>query len=346
MVQVGLPDELIGSRQLWLCFNCADCSETCPQGAEPANLMAAARSYAIARYAPFRIGSLFDRRPLLGSLVAASMVLLFSVFIYAQRQIAASDALRLFGFIPYGFIHNLGLVVVMLVAALSVLTLVRMISRIAAIDARCTVEAERVSGTTRRLWALWDAVAVQSLAQKRYREDCQSRVNVRNWYLGKWFVHAAVMWGFLGLLVATALDYLLDVLGVKAAGTFVPLWYPTRLVGTLSGLLFMYGISVLLYRRLRGTDKAHGLSRGSDWIFLALLGASGASGFIVEIALYLPGAPAWGYWVFVLHVAVSITLLLLLSFTKFAHAVYRTVALYLDALAKSVPAGTTRGGAE
>jgi hypothetical protein len=50
--------------------------------------------------------------------------------------------------------------------------------------------------------------------------------------------------------------------------------------------------------------------------------------------------------VFVLHVAVSITLLLLLSFTKFAHAVYRTVALYLDALAKSVPAGTTRGGAE
>jgi hypothetical protein len=40
----------------------------------------------------------------------------------------------------------------------------------------------------------------------------------------------------------------------------------------------------------------------------------------------------WGYWMFIFHVAVSITLLLLLPFTKFAHAIYRIVALYIHAL--------------
>jgi nitrate reductase gamma subunit len=182
------------------------------------------------------------------------------------------------------------------------------------------------------LSALWDAVMVQSLGQKRYREECEAPENRKAWYFSKWFVHAATMWGFLGLLFATALNYFLDIIGVKETGTFVPLWYPTRLTGTLSGLLFIYGVTVLLYKRLKSVDKAHSFSRPSDWIFLTLLWLSGVTGFIIEIALYLPGAPAWGYWTFIFHVAVSITLLLLLPFTKFAHAIYRMVALYIHAL--------------
>jgi hypothetical protein len=35
---------------------------------------------------------------------------------------------------------------------------------------------------------------------------------------------------------------------------------------------------------------------------------------------------------FLFHVAVSMVLLLLLPFTKFAHAIYRIVALYINAL--------------
>jgi nitrate reductase gamma subunit len=156
-------------------------------------------------------------------------------------------------------------------------------------------------------------------------------------------VHAATMWGFLGLLFATALNYFLDIIGVKATGAFVPLWYPTRLIGTLSGLLFLYGVNVLLYKRWKAVDKAHSYSRPSDFTFLTLLWLAGVTGFIIEIALYLPGAPLWGYWMFIFHVAVSITLLLLLPFTKFAHAIYRIVALYIHALKpvakkESVPA--------
>ena len=236
-------------------------------------------------------------------------------------------------------VTDLGLAAIVLVGVLSLATIFTMIARIAGVNALPAAHPEH-GGRTRWVRAFWDAVVVQSIGQTRYREDCKPSKPARAWYLSRWFVHAAVMWGFMGLLLATALDYLLDVVGVKAAGTFVPLWYPVRLIGTLSGLLFMYGVSVLLYWRWRAGDKAHSLSLPSDWIFLVLLWVSGMTGFIIEIALYLPGAPRWGYWMFILHVAVSMTLLLLLPLSKFAHAPYRMVALYIHAL-KPLPEDET-----
>ena len=38
--------------------------------------------------------------------------------------------------------------------------------------------------------------------------------------------------------------------------------------------------------------------------------------------------PAWGYWVFLFHVAVAMELVLLAPFMKLAHAVYRPIALF------------------
>lgn len=331
MAQLGLRDKLLGSKELWLCYNCAQCSETCPKQAEPANFMAAARVYAIAHYDPLGIGRLFATVPQAGGIVAFLMVLFFSAFMYTQRETMSTESLKLFNFIPYEFIHTAGIVALALVGVASLLAILNMISRVA--RGRGISLATLFFGT-RMNWlsALWEAVAVQSLAQKRYREECDAEENGKPWYLAKWFVHAATMWGFLGLLSATILDYLLDILGLKPTGTAVPVWYPTRLLGTLAGLLFSYGVTVLLVKRLRSADKAHSYSRASDWIFLTLLWFTGITGFIVELALYLPQPPTWGYWLFLFHVAVAITLLLLLPFTKFAHSLYRIVALYVHAL--------------
>jgi len=331
MAQLGMKDELIGSQELWLCYNCGDCSETCPQGAEPANFMAAARCYAITHYSPFNISTLFCKHPVVGGIIVLFMVLFFSLFMYSEGQVMATDQLNLFNFIPYEFIHTVGLLAMVLFGVISVITILTMLRRIGRVN---DLTLKDFFKGTRMHWlkAFWNAVVVQSLWQKRYREECEAVENRKAWYFSKWFVHAAAMWGFLGLLFATALNYFLDIIGVKTTGTFVPLWYPTRLIGTLSGLLFMYGVSVLLYKRRNSVDKAHSYSRPSDFTFLILLWLSGVTGFIIEIALYLPGAPMWGYWMFIFHVGVSITLLLLLPLTKFAHSIYRIVALYVHEL--------------
>ena len=71
----------------------------------------------------------------------------------------------------------------------------------------------------------------------------------------------------------------------------------------------------------------------SDWMFLWLLWLAGLSGFVIELALYLPGAPAWSYVVFLVHVGIAMELVLLVPFTKFAHVIYRPVSLFLGSLA-------------
>jgi nitrate reductase gamma subunit len=84
----------------------------------------------------------------------------------------------------------------------------------------------------------------------------------------------------------------------------------------------------------------------SDWLFLLLLWTSGVTGFGLEIALYLPDGPAWGYWLFLVHVAVAMELVLLAPFTKFAHAAYRPVALFFLALAEGPGRSPKKGARE
>jgi len=182
--------------------------------------------------------------------------------------------------------------------------------------------------------ALWTALAVESLGQRRYRDDCDAAAAAAQpWYLRRWFLHAATMWGFLGLLAATILDYGLALLGIKETGTPVPLWYPVRLLGTVAGIALVYGATMLIVQRYRGRERSVRQSTAADWTLLALIWLTGVTGFALELALYLPSAPSWGYWMFLFHVAIAMELVILAPFMKLAHAVYRPVALFFLALA-------------
>ena len=181
--------------------------------------------------------------------------------------------------------------------------------------------------------ALWEAVGVESLGQKSYRSDCETyNPEEKPWYLQKWFAHASVMWGFLGLFTATALNYLLELLHIKETGTYMAIWHPIRLLGILAGILLVYGTTELIRRRWKKEDESYTHSTPSDWSFLILMWLAGVTGFALDIAVYLPQAQKWGYWMLIVHLIVIGELLLLAPFTKFAHAVYRIIALYFYAL--------------
>ena len=181
------------------------------------------------------------------------------------------------------------------------------------------------------LGALWETL-VEVITQKRYQQDCETGSDQPRWFLQKWFIHAAMLWGFLGLLAATALDFGLELLGIKPTGTWVPLWNPVRLLGTLAGLLLVYGVTMAMIRRLRQSDVSSKYSTASDWVLLVLLWLTGTSGFVLEVALYLPQPAAWAYWTLLFHISIAVELLLLLPYTKFAHVIYRTAALYFHFL--------------
>ena len=322
--QLGMRDRLLSSRELWLCYGCAECSESCPQQADPAEFMAAARRYAVASYDRTRIARLLATSRLFAIPFVLVLVALLAAFMYTAHGPANGQTLALFDFIPSGLIHNLG-VAVMVVFGLGALAgLAEMVRRVFRAPTRqpSTAAARRVPD------AVWYSVAQESLGQARFRQDCADASETQPWYSRRWFLHAATMWGFLGLLLATMLDYGLELLGIKPTGTPVPIWYPVRLLGTIAGLALVYGTTVLAWRRLRRSDRSSARSTASDWTFLSLLWLSGVTGFVLELGLYLPEAPAWGYAGFLVHVAVAMALVLLAPFGKFAHAFYRPVALF------------------
>ncbi len=332
--QVGMKDALLGSKELWTCYYCGECSDTCPTQADPGGFMAAARRYAIASYDRTHLARTMYTSPVLGSVFAILLAAFFALFMYSSHGAQSTQSLALFGFIPEGLIHNTGVAVMVLVflAGLSgVVMMARGISRREGLSVRDVVGSR--AALTRSIRALWVALGIESLGQRRYRVDCETVQETQPWYRRRWFIHAATMWGFLGLLAATILDYGLAVVGIKATGTPVPIWYPVRLLGTVAGIALIYGTSMLIVDRLRRSNRSASDSTAADWTLLALLWVTGVTGFLIELALYLPQAPAWGYWVFLFHVSVAMELVLLAPFMKFAHAVYRPVALFFYALA-------------
>lgn len=323
--QVGMKDALLGSKELWSCYHCSECSDTCPTGADPGEFMAAARRYAVASYDRTGLARRLATSAPFAAVFIALLATLMAAFMYsASHSPVGSASLAFFDFVPAPFVHNLGIAVL---ALWTIAALAGLVTMLRALLGRGQVA---FGSPVRLLEALWKAVAVESLGQARYRRDCTEDSDPhegRPLHLRRWFVHATIMWGFLGLLGATALDFFLEIVGIKATGTPVPIWYPVRLLGTVAGIALMYGTSIVIARRAKGTERSYEHSTVSDWSFLTMLWLTGLTGFVIELALYLPQAPAWAYPVFLFHVAIAMSLVLLMPFGKFAHALYRPVAL-------------------
>jgi nitrate reductase gamma subunit len=146
-------------------------------------------------------------------------------------------------------------------------------------------------------------------------------------------LHVCILGGFGGLAAATTLDFLL-----KDPDAHVMPWSPIRLLGILSGLIFTYGTSAVLWLRLRArhhldanasaSERYYAHTLKSDWLFLWLLWLVSITGFVLTAAIYLPVSATWLYGVFLVHVVGAMELLILMPFTKFAHAIYRPVAIW------------------
>jgi len=336
--QIGDRDRLLACKELWLCYYCGECSDTCPRQAEPGEFMASARRYAIAVYEPTGISHMLYTSKLFTMVFMTLLSVFFTLLLLMGHGPMLEGAPHLFdmneteGFLSFELIHDMGLTLFAVAGLAAVGGIVRMTLRLTRTKSKQGMGNEATTGLFARITASVKNVIIELAGQKRYR-DCQEEPKTP-WYRAHWFIHMSIMWGFIGLGVATALDYLLIIVADKAPGQPDPLWWPTRLLGTLAGLLMVYGTSLALVERYRKPDKYTSHSLPSDWLFLWLLWLAGLTGFILEAALYLPTMWTWGYIVFLIHVVLAMELIVLIPFTKFAHSVYRPLALLIHELSR------------
>ena len=327
--QLGQKDDVVASRELWLCYYCAECSDTCPRQAEPGEFMASARRYAIAGFDPTTIARRLYRSAtftwsLLAVVFTALLVILLAGSPGWPTGRVTSEALLTF--VPYETIHWLGIGVGVAAVTLTVVTAVNMLWAISrtpvpgglGLPAR-QAEVFPLAAALRAL----RTTLVEVVGHSRYRDcDTEKPAPPAPLPVRRWFVHFSIMMGMIGLALATALDYFF-----KTPGSYVPIWSPARLLGTVAGAFLVYGATVAVVQRLRKADKYSSHSLLSDWLFLVFLWAIGVTGFVLELADYAT-LSSWVGVVFVVHIALAMELILLLPFTKLAHIVYRPIAIW------------------
>ena len=120
---------------------------------------------------------------------------------YSAHGPRETGSLALFKFIPDALIHWTGIAVMVLMVVagfVGVATMASGIARREGVSMRSLVGGR--TELSRSFTALWSSLGVESLGQRRYREDCKDDQPVEPWYRRRWFIHALTIWGFLGLL--------------------------------------------------------------------------------------------------------------------------------------------------
>ena len=326
--QIGDRQRLLASKEAWLCYYCGECSDTCPRQAEPGEFMASLRRYAIASFDPTGISRLFHTSKLYTAILMFAVSLVFALLMLSQGGTMEHSYPDIFRFISFETIHNVGLAVILIAVLAMVVGVIRMARTLSSgVRRQAGGEGKTDRGSVFGKITYAAKATIAELASERRYRDCETESEAP-WYRSRWFMHWAIMWGFIGLAAATAIDYLLLLVADKVPGQPDPLWYPTRLLGTLAGILAIYGSTLAIISRFRKPDKYSSHSLMSDWLFLWLLFGAILTGFLVELALYLPQGTTWGYVLFLVHVVLGMEVVVLLPFTKFAHAVYRPLALF------------------
>jgi len=321
---LGMENKIVSAPELWLCYYCGECTKSCPRQADPAGLMMALRRYATIKYSVNRIAGLFYNKVTAAlSWTILSLIALVGLLIFMNPNVSVDEMRQSFPycFIGKGFIHDAGLILGVIVIALGLANLYIMYKNI---SKSYIVGAKGNFG----LWVkssvmtLIDEVALQLKYTK-----CENKLR----YIG----HMSLFWGFVGLSIATITDFLRDFYGINIPPV-VPLG-----IGVVFGALLLYGSLYFIVGRFSKKEAYAKYSHHTDWVFLWLLFLAGITGFLVTMFRFM-GYPFLTYVFLLVHLVAVFDLLITAPFTKFSHAIYRPLAIWLSSTMDQLAQGARK----
>lgn len=324
--QWGLKSRLFSDPDIWLCHNCNDCSVHCPRGARPGDVLAALRKHAVAHYSLPGFLADWINRPAMLPLMALIPALLLALAITVRDPIASAfglathhgEGMQYANLIPHWlligfFSFFLGLAV--LLACVGALRFWKAMK-----DADRDTPQHRTVGSKSILSSLV-AVAREILTHRRFGK-CKTLISRKQ-------AHLTAFYGFLALFLvsgwAVIVLYIINPLAESPLTYPFPFLDPAKLVANMGALALVVGCTIAIRDRLKN-DTRSGKSTDFDWIFLWILFLVGLTGIITEAMRYAQAQTA-GYIIYFIHLILAFMLLIYLPYSKFAHLVYRTVAL-------------------
>jgi quinone-modifying oxidoreductase subunit QmoC len=335
--QWGLKDRLVADPDVWLCHQCNDCSARCPRGARPGDVLAAVRQHAIRHYATPRFLAGWANSAATLPLVLLIPVVLLAAALFArpplERALPFGEEHGFYAeFFPHWLLIGFYGLFTGLACLAAVVGVVRLWKAMRASDEALDGYAPAV-GILPSLWRTLRSIVTHDRFAK-----CRAQAPRRS-------AHLMAFYGFLALYVVTlwaVLDLYVNpyVFGLPSLYPF-GLLHPMKVLANVGGVLLLVGGVKAIADRRRDAPGA-AASTAFDWIFVWLLLAVGVTGFATE-ALRFTVAPASAlasvaYGVYFVHLVVVFQLLVYLPYSKFAHLLYRTVAMvYAEHTARRPP---------
>ncbi len=325
--QWGLKDRLVSDPDVWLCHQCNDCSLKCPRGARPGDVLAAVRKQAVRHYAVPRVLSTWvnDVR-LLPVLLVVTAGLLGGALLARGPVESVLGVTEHHGFyaefFPHWLLNTFFPFFTGLAALVAVLGIVRFWKAMKAADANSGLGGP-ATGVVPSLIRTVKAVLTHARFSK-----CGAQAS-RRW------AHLTAFYGFLALFVVTiwaVVDiYVNPALGIDSLYPF-NLLHPMKVLANVGGVLLIYGCTKAIIDRRR-SGAASETSTAFDWVFVWLLLAVGITGFANEVFRFTidttaqSAAVTAAYATYFVHLVLVFQLLVYLPYSKFAHILYRTVAM-------------------
>jgi quinone-modifying oxidoreductase, subunit QmoC len=322
----GQTEDLIRDPNIWLCHQCNDCTTYCPRGARPGDVLAAIRSYAYETIPfPSFMGRALAQPKLLPALLIVPLIILMgSIFLFAPH---AADGSYLFLnagmidfnlFLPHRFVDALfviGNILIFIFASIGFRRFWNGLQR-PGIQPKSSFAGALV------------ATLGEVFSHRKFRQCGTNRPRTTG--------HLLLFYGFLGAMVTTGaifvsifIPHYLGALGLEVLHPYfeLPLNLPNpiKILGAASGLALLVGGGLLIIRRWRKRDEV-GANGYSDYLFLYVLVFAGLSGVVAWLMRWA-GVGIVAYPSYFLHLVAVFFLLWYMPYSKFAHMIYRTLAL-------------------
>ena len=299
----GMSDRLMADEDIWLCHQCGDCSASCPRDVRPADVMASARNYAYRHFArPRFLGKWLQSPNYLPFLILIPVLIIAGIIALAGTLKIPEGPVDYSHFFPHGWLNG-SFSVLVLILILAMVSSVRKFFKGLQVGG-CRLQVENGSLSKRLV-----KIAIQ--------KDFKSCTTNKHRYVG----HFMVFGGFVMLLVVT----LFAILATVFFEYPMPFLHPVKIVGNVAGLSLATGVVLMAVNRLKNPSGSKA-GQYTDWFFLVNMFLLAISGGIVELARFMDWVP-WAYYLYFIHLVLVWLVILYLPYTKFAHVIYRTIAM-------------------